>query len=459
MKDLVAVILAAGKSKRMKTRTPKIIHPIMGKPMIDYVLEAIDGAGIEEKILVIGHGREKIKDYLQDRVKYAVQEKQLGTGHAVIQAMELLEGFSGDVLILCGDMPLLKKETLSDFISKHREGQFKISLLTAKMDNPGSLGRVVRDRDGNLLEIVEAADATPEQLSIREVNTGTYLFKASYLREILPALGRPNVQNEIYLTDAIEISRERSFKIGSATCADFRESLGVNNRANLAEASAVVRERINHKLMLGGVTIFDPLNTYIEAEVEISNDTTILPGCMITGKTRIGSDCIIGPNTRIENSVVGNGAIIRESVILESEVGEETVVGPFAHMRPGSKTGRNVKIGNFVETKKSSIGDNSKIPHLSYVGDSQVGRRVNVGAGTITCNYDGVRKHPTTIKDDAFIGSNSCLVAPVTVGEGAASGAGSVVTKDIPDYKLAVGMPARAIKTLKKRHKETSGRS
>ncbi|MCD4785192.1 MAG: bifunctional UDP-N-acetylglucosamine diphosphorylase/glucosamine-1-phosphate N-acetyltransferase GlmU [Candidatus Eremiobacteraeota bacterium] len=448
MKHLKAIMLAAGKSKRMKTKTPKILHPIMGKPMIDYVLDSCDAAGIEEVILVVGHEREKVMDYLEERVKYALQEEQMGTGHAVMQAMPLLEDFSGDVIILCGDMPLLSPDTLAVFINQHRKSESRVSLLTAIMGDPGKLGRIVRNKDGSVEKIVEAVDATPDELKINEVNTGTYIFDADYLREILPAIGLPNAQKEIYLTDTILISREVGEKVFAMSCPDYRESLGVNSRADMAKASKVIRERINHDLMMSGVTIYDPDNTYIEKTVEIGNDTVILPGCMIMGKTAIGSDCVIGPNSRISNSKIARGSTVVESVLNEAEVGEENSIGPFAHMRPGSKTDKLVKVGNFVEIKKSTIGEDTKISHLSYVGDATIGKHVNIGAGTITCNYDGERKHPTSIRDNVFIGSNTSLIAPVVLGEGARTGAGAVIRKDVPDWTLAVGRPARNIKKL-----------
>jgi len=448
MKDIAAIVLAAGQSKRMKTRTPKILHRLMGKPMIEYVLDAVRGAGVKKIVLVIGHEKEKIIQYLGDNVTYAFQNEQLGTGHAVMQAMPSLGGFSGDVLITCGDMPLLSSETLNIFIRRHRETGSRISLLTAVMENPGNLGRIKRNASGCVQSIIEAADATFAELEIKEVNTGTYLFDSDYLSEILSRIGMPNAQNEIYLTDTITISNEVGQKVEAVTCADWRESLGVNDRADLAEAEAVIRGRINLNLMKSGVTIHDPTSTYIESTVKIENDTEIMPGCIITGKTIIGRDCVIGPGAHIDNSIIGCGVRIKESVISESEIGEGTTIGPFAHVRPGTVTGKNVKIGNFVEIKKSSISDGSKISHLSYIGDTTMGAKVNIGAGTITCNYDGKKKNPTTIKDGAFIGSNSSLVAPVVIGEGSVTGAGSVVTKNIPDHKLAVGLPARVIKSL-----------
>jgi len=451
MKKIAAVIMAAGKSKRMKTKTPKVLHSLMGKKLIDYVLDACISAEIGEVVLIVGHKKEKIEEYLGDRVKYAEQNEQLGTGHAVMQAMPVLKDFSGDIIILSGDMPLLTCETIKSFIKFHREKDAKLSLLTAVMDEPGKLGRVIRGRDDSLERIVEAVDANSDELKIREVNTGTYVFNADYLREILPKIGRPNVQNEIYLTDTIVVSCESGVKVEAMICPDHRESLGVNSRADLAIAAKTIKSKINHELMMSGVTIYDPDNTYIEASVEIENDTAILPGCMILGKTKIGSDCVIGPNTRIIESIIGKGTIISESVIIKSELGENNEIGPYSHLRPDSKTGTDVKIGNFVETKKSTFGNNTKASHLSYIGDATLGRDINIGAGTITCNYDGVKKNPTTIKDKAFIGSNTCIIAPRIIGEGAATGAGSVVNKDVPDWTLAVGLPARNIKKLKKR--------
>ncbi|MCE1246871.1 MAG: bifunctional UDP-N-acetylglucosamine diphosphorylase/glucosamine-1-phosphate N-acetyltransferase GlmU [Firmicutes bacterium] len=450
MKKTAAIILAAGKSKRMKTETPKVLHELMGKPVIEYVLSACAQAGVEDITLVIGHEKEKVRNYLKDRVKYAEQNQQLGTGHAVMQAMPCLENFEGDIMIVCGDMPLLGADTITNFVKLHQEKGAKVSLLTAIMEEPGKLGRIVRSSTGTVEAIVEAVDATPEQLAIREVNTGTYLFDAAYLREILPKIGLPNAQSELYLTDTIILSFKNGIEVQASTCKDEMESLGINSRKDLAIAAKAIKDRVNGKMMESGVTLYDPDNTYIEEGVEIGKDTTILPGCMILGKTVIGEQCIIGPNTRIHNSKINNGCLIQESVVIDSEVGETNQIGPFAHLRPATVTAASVKIGNFVETKKSVVGEGSKISHLSYVGDSTLGKKVNIGAGTITCNYDGVKKNPTVIKDGAFIGSNTNLIAPVTVGEGARTGAGAVVKKDVPDYTVAVGLPARNIRKLNK---------
>lgn len=451
MSKLSAVIMAAGKSKRMKTKLPKVLHPLMGKSLIDYVLDAAEEAGVEQAIVVVGHEKEKVMEYVGDRALYACQDIQLGTGHAVMQALPQLEGFEGDVLVLSGDMPLLTGETIRRLAAQHHRNKATLSVLTAVLEDPGKLGRIVRDKEGKLKAIVEAVDADQSQLEIKEINTGTYIFDAGFLRQALPRIKSENAQQEIYLTDTIAMAIEENKIVHTVTCKDPGESLGVNSRQDLALASEEIRKKINGKLMAEGVTIYDPSHTYIEASAEINNDTVILPGCMITGKTKIGSDCVIGPNSRIHDSSLGDGVTVRESVILESDVENGVNIGPYAHIRPGTRLRRNSKIGNFVETKKSTIGEGSKVPHLSYVGDATVGSRVNIGAGTITCNYDGKNKNPTHIGDFAFIGTNSSLVAPVRIGEGAATGAGSVVTRDIPDYKLAVGHPARAIKTLKKR--------
>lgn len=450
MQEISAVILSAGKSKRMKTKTSKVLHPLMGKALIDYVLSACEKAGVKEKILVVGHEQEKVRAYLGDRVKYAEQNQQMGTGHAVLQAMPLLKDFNGLVLVICGDMPLISHETLADLIESHIRSGARISLLTAIMEDPGRLGRIIRDEEGFISAIVEAVDATDSQLKIREVNTGTYIFDSEYLERILPAIGMPNAQGEIYLTDTIALSVKKGVKVNGLACADWKESLGINSRVDMAVAVKAIRERINERLMLSGVTLYDPDNTYIEESVVIGNDTTILPGCMITGDTIIGCDCTIGPNTRIENSRIGENTRIRESVICNSEIGAGNEIGPFAHVRPDTVTGESVRLGNFVETKKSTVGDNTKVSHLSYVGDTTLGRNVNVGAGTITCNYDGIRKNPTVIKDGAFIGSNTSLIAPVVVGEGSMTGASSVVRRDVPDRTLAVGHPARNIRKLSK---------
>lgn len=450
MNNVAAIIMAAGKSKRMKTKSSKVLHKLMGKPLIDYVLETAKDAGVDRAIMITGHEKEAVMQYLGDRTEYAFQLQQKGTGHAVMQGMEKLKNFKGSVVVLSGDMPLLTSDTLKKLMERHSINRAVLTVLTAKLDNPGKLGRIVRDHTGKVKAIVEAVDATKEQLNINEINTGTYVFEYEFLKDALPHIGSNNAQGEIYLTDTVGMAINEGLPVEALPCDDPGESLGVNSRADLAAALKALKEKINHRLMMAGVTIYDPAATYIEPSVEIADDVEILPGCMITGDTKIGTDCVIGPNCRIEGSVIGRGCEVRESVILQSVIGDNAAIGPYAHMRPESVLENNVKIGNFVETKKSHVGSNSKLPHLTYAGDATIGENVNVGAGTITCNYDGVRKNPTTIKNNAFIGSNSSLVAPVVIGEGAATGAGSIVTKDVPDYMLAVGQPARAIKTLKR---------
>ena len=450
MKKIAAVIMAAGKSTRMKSETSKVLHKLMGKSMIDYVIDNCKKAGVDEIIVIVGYKKEMIMEHLKDTVKYAHQDQQNGTGHAVMQAMPLLKDFKGDIFILSGDMPLLSAETLSDFVNFHREKSGKISLLTANLDEPGKLGRIIRGKDNSVEKIMEAADATEEELKVKEVNTGTYVFDADYLRELLPKIGRPNVQNEIYLTDTIVISREEGVPVEAMICSDSNESLGVNSRKDMATVIKIMKEKINNNFMLSGVTIYDPDSTYIEPQVEIGNDTGILPGCMIMGKTKIGSNCSIGPNTRIVDSTIDNGTSVTESVVTKSTIGANNCIGPFSHIRPKTVTSNKVKIGNFSETKNSTVGEGSKISHLSYIGDTTMGKGVNIGAGTITCNYDGKQKHPTTIKDGAFIGSNTNIIAPRIIGEGAATGAGTVVNKDIPEYTVAVGLPSRNIRKLKK---------
>ncbi len=448
MNSTTAVIMAAGKSKRMKSKTPKVLHPLMGKALIEYVLDSTRQAGIDRIIMIVGHERELLMEYVGPGVEYAVQHEQKGTGHAVMQALPLLGGLPGQVLVLSGDMPLLTSETIRNLMETHRRDNAVLSVLTAKVPNPGKLGRIIRNRDNRIEAIVEASDATPSQLEIREINTGTYIFDSKFLTQALPRIGADNAQGEIYLTDTVSMAIRENRKVCPVICSDPAESLGVNSREDLAVASETLRQKINRNLMLSGVTIYDPSASYIEKTVSIEPDTLIYPGCIITGNTIIGPDCVIGPHCRIDNSTIGKGSKVAESVILESAIGEECTVGPYAHLRPGTHLDKSVKIGNFVEVKKSAIGEDSKVSHLSYVGDASIGRRVNVGAGTITCNYDGKKKNPTIIGDNAFIGSNSSLVAPVRIGTGSATGAGSVVTKDVPDHKLAVGLPARSIKTL-----------
>lgn len=432
-----AVILAAGQGTRMKSKLPKVLHKALGKPMVQWVIDCLTQAGVEDKIAVLGHGGEQVAQVVEQQAAIVYQAEQLGTGHAVMQAVPALVEENECVLVICGDTPLLRAQTIQALIEKHQAEGNAVTLLTAYAENPTGYGRIVRDEQ-QITAIVEQKDASEEQKLIKEINTGTYCFDQKFLVQYLATLNTNNAQKEYYLTDLIKIANEHQLPVGGFVLADFNESLGVNNRIQLSQAEAVLRQRKCEEVMLAGVTLIDPTATYIGADVVIGNDTVIYPNVVLEGKTVIGSDNVIGMNCRFVDSVIGDGNDIQSTVITESTVGNGCKIGPMAYLRPGTVLADRVKIGDFVEVKKSQIGEGSKIPHLSYVGDSVVGSGVNIGCGTITCNYDGVHKYQTVIKDGAFIGSNTNLVAPVVVEENAFIGAGSTITKNVPDSALAV---------------------
>ena len=432
-----AVILAAGQGTRMKSKLPKVLHKALGKPMVQWVIDCLSDANVYDKIAVLGHGGDQVATVVQDQAKVVYQTEQLGTGHAVMQAAPALEPDNECVLVICGDTPLLRAETIEALLEQHKKEKNAVTILTAIAENPTGYGRIVHD-DTQIVAIVEQKDATEEQKKITEINTGTYCFDQKFLLEYLSKLDTNNAQKEYYLTDLIKLANQNNLLVGGCLLADFSESLGVNNRVQLSQAELILRQRKCNEVMLNGVTLIDPASTYIGADVIIGNDTVIYPNVLIEGKTVIGSDNIIGMNCRIVDSVIGNGNDIQSTVIVESQVGDACKIGPMAYLRPGSVLADQVKIGDFVEVKKSKIGEGSKIPHLSYVGDAVVGSKVNIGCGSITCNYDGVNKYQTIIHDGAFIGSNTNLVAPVTVEEKAFIGAGSTITKDVPADTLAV---------------------
>ena len=432
-----AVILAAGQGTRMKSKLPKVLHKALGKPMVQWVIDCLSQAGVEDKIAVLGHGGDQVASVVEGQADIVYQTEQLGTGHAVMQAAPALPADNDCVLVICGDTPLLRAQTIQALLEKHQAEGNAVTLLTAYAENPTGYGRIVR-QEQQITAIVEQKDADEQQKLIKEINTGTYCFDQKFLLQYLSALDTNNAQKEYYLTDLIKIANLHNLPVGGFVLADFNESLGVNNRIQLSQAEAILRQRKCEEIMLAGVTLIDPSATYIGADVVIGNDTTIYPNVVLEGKTVIGSDNVIGMNCRFVDSQIGNGNDIQSTVITESKVGNGCKIGPMAYLRPGTALADNVKIGDFVEVKKSQVGEGSKIPHLSYVGDSIVGSKVNIGCGTITCNYDGVHKYQTVIKDGAFIGSNTNLVAPVTVEENAFIGAGSTITKDVPDSALAV---------------------
>ena len=436
--ELAAVILAAGKGTRMKSTLPKVLHPVCGQPMLGHVISAVIKAGATKTVVVAGFGAQQVTDFVGSRATVVLQEEQLGTAHALLQAENKLGNFSGDLLVVCGDTPLLRGKTLTDLALFHRESGAAATLLTAEMENPTGYGRVIRNQGGSVDRIVEQKDATPEELTVKEINTGVYCFKVSGLFAALKEISPANAQGEYYLTDIIQILNKKSLIVQAVTLKDAREVQGINDRSQLAEAERVLRGRIAEELMAQGVTIMDPANTYVDEGVQVSQDSIILPFTFLEGETEIGSQCVIGPGCKIKNSTIGDSTEIQYSVVLESSIGSHTTVGPYAYIRPGTVVGDHAKVGDFVEIKKSVIGNGSKIPHLSYVGDATIGEKVNVGAGTITCNYDGKNKYQTTLEDGAFIGSNTNLVAPVKVGEGAVIAAGSTITKDVPAGALGV---------------------
>jgi bifunctional UDP-N-acetylglucosamine pyrophosphorylase/glucosamine-1-phosphate N-acetyltransferase len=441
--NVSAVILAAGFGTRFKSCLVKVMHPLAGRPMLAYSFEMAQALGVESPVLVVGHGAEQVREFLGDKVTYVEQAEPLGTGHAVLQARPVLEGCCQTVLVLYGDMPLQRVETLRRLVELHHASDTPVTMLTVLSDDSMGFGRILRSgTDNRVLGIVEEAVATPEQLAIRELNTGAYCFEATWLWEHLSRIPlRP--KGEYYLTDLVEVAANEGHRVQALTIEDVTEVQGINTRVHLARAEAIMRQRINERWMLNGVTLIDPQTTYIEADVMIGQDTTILPNTHLTGVTTIGRDCVIGPNTWIVDSSMGDGCIIRFSFVEGATIENEVEMGPFARLRKGAHLASGVRMGNFGEVKNSYLGSGTKMGHFSYVGDATVGKDVNIGAGTVTCNYDGQRKHKTVIEDDAFIGSDTMLVAPVRVGRGSTTGAGSVVTRDVPPDSTVYGVPAR----------------
>ncbi len=435
--DLVTVILAAGKGTRMKSDLPKVLHKVCGKPMLEHVISAAKGVGSTRELVVIGSGAELVQQSIAD-VEFVMQEEQLGTGHAVLCTRDALKNADGSVLILCGDTPLLTSDLLSRFVDEHNKAEVKATVLTAMMPNADGYGRIIRADDGTVEKIVEHKDADDEQKKIREVNTGIYCFDVKILFDALEKVTNDNAQGEYYLTDVLEIIKNGGGKINAVIADDFTETLGINSRQQLAVAEKILRRRKNDQLMSDGVTLMDPSSTFIDADVEIDRDTVIYPFTWIEGATKIGRDCVIGPNSRLQNITIGDRVTAQFVYGHDCEVGNGVTIGPYVHLRPGTKIADKVKIGNFVEIKNSNIGAGSKLPHLQYLGDCDMGSNVNVGCGTVTCNYDGKKKYRTTIGDNVFVGCNTNLVAPVEVEDGAYIGAGSTITKRVPKENLAI---------------------
>ena len=446
---LAAIILAAGYGTRMHSKVPKVLHPLMGRPLLTYAIDAVKGLSTEKPVVVVGHEADAVRSVIGDQVVFALQAQQLGTGHAVLSAKHHVPSDEELVLVTFADMPLLRAETLQKLVNMHQSSSSVLTMSSIVGDVPRGFGRIVRDENGNVKAIVEEAVATPEQLAIREYNVSAYCFDTHWLWAALPKIS-PSPKGEYYLTDLVEIAIKEGQAIHSLILDDPVEGMGINNRIHLAEATTAMRNRINQGLMLAGVTLVDPAVTYIEPGVQIGKDTVIWPNTYLHGSTVIGEECTIGPNTIIVDSNVGNQCKLFESTIESAVIENHVSMGPFCHLRKGAHLADGVHMGNFGEVKDSYLGPGVKMGHFSYIGNARIEQNVNIGAGTITCNYDGVSKNLTEIGENAFIGSDTMLVAPVKIGKNARTGAGSVVTKDVEENTIVVGVPAHVIKRTEK---------
>jgi bifunctional UDP-N-acetylglucosamine pyrophosphorylase/glucosamine-1-phosphate N-acetyltransferase len=451
---VTAVLLAAGQGTRMKSDLPKVLHPLCGRPMLWHVLEALKSAATEKPVVIVGHGAEAVQNYLGDSADCVLQEPQLGTGHAAMQAEPLLKGKTDLVIVTYADMPLLRGETFQRLVDTQRANPGPLSMLTVIADDPRGFGRIVRKPEGTVQAIVEEYVATPEQQQIRELNVGAYCFNSDWLWDAIHRIEKNPRKGEYYLTDIVEIAVRENLPVQAVVHDDFMETIGINTRVHLSEAEAAMRLRINREHMLNGVSMTDPAATYIEAGVKIGKDTLILPNTYLHGNTEIGEGNVIGPNTIIRDSKIGNGCNVLASVLEGAVLEDEIDVGPFARLRKGAHLKSHVHMGNFGEVKDSTLGEGVKMGHFSYIGNATIGANTNIGAGTITANYDGEKKNPTEIGQDVFIGSDTMLVAPLKLGDGARTGAGAVVTKDVPEDTLVVGMPARAIRKLERKSRK-----
>lgn len=438
----ISIILAAGEGSRMKSKLSKVAHNLCGKPMVSHVVDAAKGANCTSNIIVVGHSKEKVEEIVKgENIEFAVQpigeNVPYGTGFAVMQAKDHIKD-DDNVVILYGDVPLISSETIIKLLEFHKNGGYRATVLTADFQDPTGYGRIMRDEKDNVVGIVEHKDASGEQRDIKEINSGIFCFNGETLRNILDKLDNNNAQNEYYITDAVEILSEEGYIVGGYKLEDNMEIKGINSRVQLADAEMIMRKRINERLMLNGVTIIDPNNTYIEKGANVGRDTIIYPGVILEGETSIGEDCIIGHNAKITNSTIGDRVNIQSSTIIDSKVDCDTKIGPYAYLRPNSEIGKSVKIGDFVEIKNSKIGDYSKASHLAYIGDAEVGNNVNIGCGVVFVNYDGKNKYKTIVEDNAFIGSNSNLVAPVTVRKHGFIAAGSTITDEVKEGSLSI---------------------
>ena len=437
--ETAAIILAAGAGTRMKSKRPKVAHEVLGRPLVRWAVEAAKDAGADRIVTVVGHGREAVIPLVEGDTDVAVQTSQRGTADAVLAAKEALAGFTGAVAVLSGDSPLIRPETIREMCALREKHNAAVVVLTMELADPTGYGRIVRDGTGEVERIVEQKDATPAEAAITECNSGFYCFEAAALFEALAQVGSDNAQGEFYLTDVLAIARAAGRPVLAYKTDDAEQCLGVNSRGQLAEAARVMQRRINDAHMAAGVTMWDPATAYIGPNVVIAPDVELLPNVILMGATAIGEDSVIGPNTRLTDTRVGRGCTVDETVAVEAVLDDGATAGPRAYLRPGAHLCEGAKAGTHVEIKKSTIGKGSKVPHLSYIGDTTMGEGVNIGAGSITCNYDGVNKHATVIGDGAFVGSDTMMVAPVTIGAGALVGAGSTITKDVTSGALALG--------------------
>lgn len=441
---LYSIILAAGEGKRMKSNIAKPLQQAAGKALVEWILDTAEETGSDENIVVIGHKAEDVKAYLGDRAKYAYQYEQLGTGHAVMQGIESIKDVDGTVMVLYGDSPLIEAETLKRVREDHSKKMRAATVITAIADEPYGYGRIVRE-NGEIVRIVEQKDASEDEQKITEVNSGMYFFDIQKLKESLSKITNDNSQGEYYITDVIEIMLSEGEKVG-AYVTDLEQTMGVNDKLQLSQVGKILNRRKVEALMLAGVTIIDPDKVQVTTNVKVGRDTVLYPGTVLEGDSVIGENCVIGSNTSLNNCKVGNNTKILETVGIDSEIGSDTNVGPFAYLRPGTKVGSEVKIGDFVEVKNSTIDDGTKVAHLTYIGDADVGKRVNFGCGTVVVNYDGVNKHRTIIEDDCFIGCNTNLVSPVVVRHGAYTAAGSTITDEVPPESLAIARSKQVVK-------------
>ncbi|WP_300389085.1 bifunctional UDP-N-acetylglucosamine diphosphorylase/glucosamine-1-phosphate N-acetyltransferase GlmU [uncultured Nocardioides sp.] len=449
LNDLTVVVLAAGGGTRMRSKTPKMLHALGGRSLLGHVLAAVAETSPRSVVAVVGHQRELVGPHVSGLMPdclLAVQEEQKGTGHALRVGVEAAKISSGTVLVALGDTPLLTGRSLRDFVAEHEAAQRAVSLLSGDVADPTGYGRVVRDEDGEVLAIIEHKDASPEQLELTEINSGIMAFEAGFLLDALPGLGNDNAQGEYYLTDLVGLAREAGLMVGAHLLDDVVQTEGVNDRTQLASLGRLLNDRVVERWMREGVTVVDPATTWIDVGVELERDVTILPGTQLLGTTSVGEDSVVGPDSTLRDCRVGRGATLTRVHGQSAEIGDGATVGPYSYLRPGTRLGADGKIGGFVETKNAVIGDGAKVPHLSYIGDAEIGEGTNIGAGTITANYDGVAKHRTVVGRHARTGSNNTFVAPTTIGDGASTGGGTVVRGDVPPGALAVSSgPMRVI--------------